>query len=62
MTKTVRLFIDEDFIKEKLGKEYEGCNIIFKNANIGNDNTLEFTCIATNEVVGGSGVRRIKLV
>lgn len=40
--KIVKLYIDENDIRTKLGEEYQNSNLLFINANIGVDNTLTF--------------------
>ena len=59
--KTVRLYIDEDFIKEKMGDEYKNSNVIFTRADIGIDNTVTFTCLITEEGIINEDVYRTKI-
>lgn len=47
--KSIKLYIDENYIKERLGEEYKDCNVIFANSNIDRDNTLNFECLVTEE-------------
>lgn len=60
--KIVKLYIDDDFIKSKLGDEYYDCSVIFKDAAIGNDNTLTFECIVTDEKITNNDISREKII
>lgn len=60
--KIVKLYLDEEFIKSKLGEEYQNCNVIFKDAVVGVDNTITFECIVTEEDISNSDLRRYKIV
>lgn len=49
--KIVKLNIDENFFKDKLSEEYKNSKVIYKNATIGIDNTLELECIIINDKI-----------
>lgn len=60
--KIVKMYLDDEFIKSKLGDEYKNCNVIFKDAVIGLDNTITFECIITEEEIPNNDVRRTKII
>lgn len=59
--KAVKLYITADEIKDKLGAEYKDSNVLFIKSEIGNDNTLTFECIITDEEINRENNRE-KLV
>lgn len=59
--KAVNLYIDGNFIKEKLGVEYADSNVIFTRADIGIDNTVTLTCLITDESIIKQDDVRIKI-
>lgn len=58
--KRFRLYITEEDIKNKFGKEYMNSNVIFTNTIIGLDNTVTFEGILVNEDVPSLDIRREK--
>lgn len=60
--KAIKLYIDEAFIKEKLGTGYENSNITFTKADVGTDNTVTFTCLISDESIDSYDVTRTKII